>query len=144
MLLAAAAFLLASPLDVTGVWYTDGQDSQVEITETGKSVVGRIIWYTGHEEEIVFDTNNPDEAAQKHEILGLAIIEGFERGGDRWRKGEIYDPTEGKTYRSAIYRIDETTLGVQGCVGFICRTLEWQMVPEGDVMRIDREPKTRN
>lgn len=142
----ASLFLLAmtGPLDVEGVWWTDNQESQVEITREGDSVVGRIIWYTGHEEELAFDTKNPDEAARDQEILGLAIISGFEKGGDKWKKGEIYDPTEGKTYRSALSRKDEDTLNVQGCVGFICRTLEWEAVADAQVMRIDRDPKVRS
>ncbi|GGY36215.1 DUF2147 domain-containing protein [Parvularcula lutaonensis] len=140
LLLAQAA---TNPLDVTGIWYTDGQESQVEIseTETG-SVRGEIIWYLGHEDDVVFDEKNPDPDARDEEILGLPILEGFQRGDDKWRKGEIYDPTSGKTYRSAIYRIDAETLGVQGCVGFICRELKWQRVPSSEVMRIDRAPIT--
>lgn len=133
----------ASPLDVGGVWYTDGEESQVEIRQTDDgSVRGEIIWYIGHEEDVVFDRENPDPEARDDEILGLAILKGFERAEDKWKKGEIYDPTSGKTYRSAIYRIDDDTLGVQGCVGFICRELEWSRVPEAEVQRIDRAPMT--
>lgn len=133
-----------TPLDVEGVWYTEGRQSQVEIARDGDSVTGSIIWYVDVEQTPVFDEMNPEEALQDKEILGLKIIQGFEEGRNRWRRGQIYDPTVGKVYRSAIFRIDEDRLGVQGCVGPICRTLEWERVPDNDVTRIDRAPLTRN
>lgn len=145
-MLTSLAILLAAagPLDVEGVWLTEGGQSQVEIASEGDSVSGEIIWYMNHEEELAFDTENPDEAARNREILGLQILGGFERAEEKWRRGEIYDPTEGKTYRSAIYRIDEDTLGVQGCVGFICLTQEWERVPDAEIRRIEREPVIRD
>lgn len=143
--LAVAVGLMATdPLDVEGVWYTENNDSQVEITRDGDSVTGAIIWYRDHDETIVYDTENKDEAARNREILGLQILEGFEKGDDKWRRGEIYDPTDGKTYRSAIFRIDDDTLGVQGCVGFICLTQEWSAVPPSEVTRVERAPKVRS
>lgn len=135
----------ADPLDVTGVWFTQNRDSQVEIRRTGDAgLEGAIIWYVGHDEEAVFDTRNPDPGKRDQEILGLEILRGFEPGDDRWRQGEIYDPTSGKSYRSAVYRKDEDTLAVQGCVGFICVTQEWERVPEDSVRRVERPPVTRS
>ncbi|MEM9837821.1 MAG: DUF2147 domain-containing protein [Pseudomonadota bacterium] len=138
-----AAFLILSastmPLDVEGVWYTEGGQSQVEIVREGDSVTGRIVWYDGWENEIVLDTENPDEALRGRELLGLPILEGFNEGRNKWRKGKIYDPTEGKTYRSAVYRLDENTLAVEGCVSVICITQEWARVPEEDIVRGSRE-----
>lgn len=137
----AALFLLQSsvmPLDVTGVWYTENKDSQVEIVQEDDTVTGRIIWYVNYQEEIVRDKENPEEDLRDRDLLGMPILEDFSQGNDKWRKGKIYDPTEGKTYRSAIYRLDEDTLAVQGCVSVICVTQEWERVPEDAVVRGQR------
>lgn len=138
MILMEAAL---TPLNVTGVWYTEGQQSQVEITEDGDSVVGRIIWYDGWEDGIVLDTNNPDEALQDRDLLGMPILAGFRQGNEKWRRGEIYDPTEGKSYRSAIYRVSNDRLGVEGCVSVICRKMEWERVPDDQIIRGERPPE---
>ncbi|MEM1381037.1 MAG: DUF2147 domain-containing protein [Pseudomonadota bacterium] len=138
MILMEAAL---SPLNVTGVWYTEGQLSQVEITEDGDSVVGRIIWYEDWEEDIILDTKNPDETLRDRELLGLPILAGFREGNEKWRRGQIYDPTDGKSYRSAIYRVSDDRLGVEGCVSVICRKMEWQRVPEDQIMRSVRTPE---
>jgi uncharacterized protein (DUF2147 family) len=133
----------SQPLDVEGTWWTKGRLSQVTIERENDTMVGRITWYEGIEEEQVFDTANPDEELQTRELLGLPIITGFEEGEKQWRKGRIYDPTEGKTYRSAIFRMDEDTLGVKGCVAMICLTQEWERVAPEEKVTIDRAPLTK-
>jgi uncharacterized protein (DUF2147 family) len=145
MLLPLLLALAASPdpLSVEGVWWTEDRNSQVTIEREDASVTGRISWYVGMEEEKVFDEKNPDEAMRDRELLGMPIIEGFEKGKDQWQRGEIYDPTEGKTYRSAIFRMDEDTLGVKGCVAIICLTQEWERVAPSEVVTVGRQPVQR-
>jgi len=140
LLLQAGSF---DPMDVTGVWWTKDRQSQVEIVREDGSVTGSIIWYENHREETAYDTKNPDEEQRGEEILGLELLEGFEPGDEAWRGGEIYDPTSGKSYRSTIRLEGPDTLAVEGCVTFICRTQEWERVGEGEVMRIDRQPRTK-
>lgn len=139
MILAAFALLQGAvdPMDVTGVWYTQERESQVEVARSEGTVRGEIIWYEGIAEERVFDRENPDPAERGRELLGLPILDGFKPGDGKWRRGTIYDPTTGKSYRSAIHRTDSDTLAVEGCVAFICRTQEWQRVPAGEVRRPD-------
>lgn len=130
-----AATTSVDPLDVTGVWYPGDEDSQVEIVTDGDSVAGRIVLYDGVEYGPHYDTENPDEALRTRTILGLPIISGFERAKTKWRRGDIYDPNEGKTYRSAIFRKDADTLGVQGCIALFCQTQDWKRVPADKVIR---------
>jgi uncharacterized protein (DUF2147 family) len=124
------------PLDVTGVWWTEDKTSQVEITREGDQIEGRVIWYEGVGEDEVpaTDTANPDEELRGREIIGLPILTDFEKAERKWRRGEIYDPVEGKTYRSAVRR-EGDTLKVEGCVAIICLTQDWQAVEKGEVRR---------
>jgi uncharacterized protein (DUF2147 family) len=144
MLFSLLLLFAADPMDVEGVWWTEGRNSQVTIERGDGSVTGRITWYQGIEEQPVFDSENPDADLRSRELLGMPIVSGFEAGGEEWRKGQIYDPTEGKTYRSAIFRMDDDTLGVKGCVAFICKTQEWERVAPSEVVSVEREPMTRN
>ncbi len=127
MIAAALALILVStdPTDVTGYWLTPDGDT-VEVYPCGESVCGRIVASPDIDPagEPVVDENNPDPALRDREILGMVFIEGFEKSRKGWRKGTIYDPRDGKTYRSAMSR-DEDTLNVKGCVGPFCRTLTW-------------------
>lgn len=143
-MLAALLLIQAglSPLDVEGVWLTANGSAQVEIVETEDSVRGEIIWYENYRKEQVFDENNPNDSARRKELLGLVLLENFEADDEKWRRGRIYDPTTGSSYRSAISRADANTLAVEGCLGFICRTQEWSLVPAEQVMRIERQPMT--
>lgn len=145
MLLTLILLQSLSPLDVEGVWSTGEGKAHVEITlsEDGRPH-GEIVWYANYKSEPAFDENNPEPRERKKELLGQTLLEGFERGdeGRKWRRGKIYDPRSGNAYRSAIYRLNETTLAVEGCLGFICRTQEWPLVPEEEVIRIEREPMT--
>ncbi|MEE4212796.1 MAG: DUF2147 domain-containing protein [Parvularcula sp.] len=128
-----------APLDVEGVWQTANGKAHVEVTvseDTGPR--GVIIWYDEHEKhEADLKAMTPEEREEKR-VLGLVLLEGFERGDDaeKWRKGTIFDPTSGKTYRSAIFRQDASVLAVEGCLGLFCRTQEWSLVPENEVVRL--------
>jgi len=145
MIFAALALLAAqpaadpspdpSPLNVTGYWRTADGDT-VNIYACAGSVCGDVVASPDipRDGPIPTDENNPDPALRDRPIIGLTIISAFEEGRDRWRRGRIYDPRNGESYRSAIRRTGPGTLEVQGCVGPLCRTLEWSAAaaPAGD------------
>lgn len=137
VLIAPAA---ADPLDVFGTWATASGTSKVEIADCGDGTpCGRIAWVDPlglapeSRDAVLFDENNPDPSRHSDTIIGLALLKGFEKGGDRWRRGKIYDPEEGKTYRSTIARIDDTTLSVKGCLSVICQEQVWTWSPMTEI-----------
>ena len=74
---------------------------------------------------------NPDEALRDRPILGLQIMSDFEYdGNDKWKKGTIYAPDDGKTYKSKM-SLSEDVLKVRGYIGIsmLGRTEEWTRVP---------------
>lgn len=133
---------------VNGYWWTEDREAIVEIAHTEEGPVGRIVWllephYPDDDEragEAVLDDQNPDPALRHRPVLGLRILEGFERRGEGdWRGGEIYDPDNGRTYRARM-RIGDAgqRLDLRGYVGtpLLGRTARWnryeaETLPDG-------------
>jgi uncharacterized protein (DUF2147 family) len=127
---------------ILGVWATDpegeGGQAHIEITKTGGKYAGTIVWleeplYLDDEEDEDYgkpkvDKNNPDLALQSRPIIGLELMKGFVFDGkETWKKGTIYDPDNGKTYKCKLKIGDDGELRVRGYIGFsmIGRTSEW-------------------
>ena len=55
--------------------------------------------YTGKAKDKL-DIENPDESKRGDSLQGKVILHGFKYDDDEWNKGKIYDPKNGKTYKS--------------------------------------------
>jgi len=72
------------------------------------------------------DGNNPNAAMKSRTILGLPLITGFKpTGPGKWGDGRIYNPQDGKTYKSKLELAGNGTLKVSGCVLVICQAQTW-------------------
>ena len=152
VVLVAVAWIPASADDgdaVLGVWATDpdNEDGQahIEIYKAGNTYAGKIIWleeplYPADDEEGMagkekVDRENPDEGLRDRPIQGLDLMSGFEySGGGKWKKGTIYAPDEGKTYKCKLTLNDDGTLKVRGYIGIsmLGRNELWTPVPAED------------
>lgn len=126
----ATALLAAGPLaaaePITGRWITDDKDAVVEIAPCGKQLCGTIARFLvpppgGADQR---DTNNKDAAKRSRKLLGMMILTGFTPDEDAFH-GRIYDPRNGRTYRSVLRRKSAGLLEVKGCMGPLCRTYQW-------------------
>lgn len=117
---------------VVGTWITPKEDSKIEIAPCGDSLCGTIVWIDKPYDKDGLprrDVNNQDEALKERPILGMQIVGGFEQvEPGKWKNGRIYNPRNGKTYKSNIELQGPDTLKVQGCVLFICDGQEWTRV----------------
>jgi uncharacterized protein (DUF2147 family) len=125
-LFAAASPALASE-PVTGRWVTAEKDGVILIAPCGKSLCGTIDRFLvpppqGLDQR---DINNPDAKLRTRKLLGMPILSGFTADGEVWR-GKIYDPKNGKSYRSIIRRKGPNVLEVKGCIGPFCQTQVWK------------------
>lgn len=121
--IAVAANAAAS---IKGRWVTKEKDSVVEISACGAAMCGRVSKFLktppgGVDQK---DTKNPDKNLRSRKILGIAVLHSLKADGDKWR-GTIYDPRNGKSYRSVVYLQKNGNLHVQGCVGPICQSQIW-------------------
>lgn len=131
-LMPPAAHAAADP--VMGTWWTRENESRVQIAPCGESICGTIVWMKEPNKEDGTpkrDANNPDEAAQRNTIMGLQILHSFtqEKPG-KWEDGKIYNPRDGKTYRSIVTATGPDELEVEGCVLFLCDGQTWTRFKE--------------
>ncbi|WP_432201380.1 DUF2147 domain-containing protein [Erythrobacter sp. W53] len=121
---AAAPSHAADP--ITGRWVTPEKDSVITISKCGASYCGKLSKYLVPPEGGVDqrDVNNPNANLRKRKLLGISLLTGFKAEKDRWR-GKIYDPRNGKTYKSFLKRKSPGVLEVKGCVGPFCQSQNW-------------------
>jgi len=72
-------------------------------------------------------------------VLGLEILRGRRRDGERWVGGSILDPENGKEYRSTVWREGPDRLRVRGHWGPFYRTQTWRRPEDGGEDLPDRE-----
>jgi len=132
--LAATTSVGASPHDVKGLWLTEAIDGHVRIVDyRDGSPCGTLIWVDPATTETLLDARNPDEALRSRPLVGVPIIWGYEKSRKQWRRGRLYNPEDGNTFRSTIKLLDDGTLEVKGCLGPLCRTNIWTPVePSND------------
>jgi uncharacterized protein (DUF2147 family) len=126
LLAIGAPAIAATP--VTGKWVTAGKDSVVEIAPCGQKLCGRVAKLLKPAQNgPPVDRNNPNPALKSRPLVGLPILSDFVEAGAQW-SGTIYDPRNGKSYRSNVARNPDGTLKVQGCIAFFCQTQTWTKV----------------
>lgn len=116
--------------DVFGTYLTQAQTSTVTIEDCGDgSPCGRVSWIDPNAME---PGQTPESALTKagEPVLGLLMLQGFDKRRKDWRGGTIYDPENDKTYASRLKRLDDGRLQVKGCIGPICQTQVWDEAPE--------------
>ena len=132
LFLLAGLAVVAGAQEITGYWKTiDDVTGEVKsicgVYEKGGKVYGRILVIF---EEGVFleDYRNPakvaEEVAGEPYYCGLDFIWDMERKGDRYKKGSIMDPENGKVYSCEIWR-DGGNLMVRGKIGPFGRNQTW-------------------
>ncbi len=127
----ASLMLWASPAfaadAITGKWVTADGDAVITIQKCGRTYCGRISKFlvtppNGADQR---DVENPDPKKRSRKLMGMPVLFNFSEDGDLWR-GRIYDPKEGKDYRSVVRRKSASRLEVKGCIGPFCQTQMWR------------------
>lgn len=120
----------AAPSPV-GRWYAEGGAAQVEVSQCGDALCGRVVWLRSPFDEngcTLADEQNPDPALRERPVIGIDILSGLRPMSDgTWDGGTIYDPTSGRTYRCVASLDGESRLLVRGYIGFhlLGRTTIW-------------------
>lgn len=122
--------------DVFGKWRTIDDNtgearSVVEVFERDGKVYGKIIAITDPDKrDRVCGKCSGDD--RNRPLIGLEILKGLEKSGDKYEDGYITDPDNGKRYKSYIELVDENTLKVRGFMGLaiIGRTQIWERVQD--------------
>lgn len=125
LVLLAASVVTQSP--ILGRWSTEDNQAVVEIAPCGSKLCGTIVRAaplasTGAPP---LDSNNPNPALRKRSRLGVKILNGFVQTGKSWKQGTIYNPVDGKTYKSELKLMSKDKLKVSGCVFVFCQSQIW-------------------
>ncbi len=119
----------ADPLE-RNLWYNEEKTAKIQIYKaTDGKFYGKIVWLKvpNADGKPKTDNNNPDKNRKSDPLLGLALLKGFKKDGDKgYDDGTIYDPKNGKTYSCKITNKGDL-LDVRGYIGFsfIGRTTVW-------------------
>lgn len=123
--LAMMAVPASATVPVNGRWYTEDQESIVEIGQCGAVVCGKVVKILKPNPQGSMnpvDSNNPDPKLRNRPILGSVILSGFKANGKEWA-GSIYDPRRGKVFKSTMVKLANGNLKVKGCWSFICQSV---------------------
>ena len=125
ILLVAAAH---NSTPIIGRWYTPGDKAIVEIAPCGNQLCGTIVAAAPLPETNAppRDSRNPDAALRSRSIVGVRLLNGFTFEDRKWKGGTIYNPANGKTYRSELVLGADGFLKVSGCVAIFCQTQTWR------------------
>ena len=117
---------------IKGIWLTEKKDGKVEIFRTGHTWCGKLIWGVSVLDENGnprHDALNPDPKLRSRPIQGMVIITGLVYRDGKWRDGNIYDSTTGKTYSISV-TVNGNNLELRGYIGIplLGKTTVWQRV----------------
>ncbi|MEM9842127.1 MAG: DUF2147 domain-containing protein [Pseudomonadota bacterium] len=116
--------------NVFGTFLTQAKTSTVTIEDCGDgSPCGRVSWI---DPEAMAPGETPETAKTQagEPVLGLLMLQGFDKRRNDWRGGTIYDPEADKSYASRLKRLPDGRLQVKGCISLICQTQVWDVAPE--------------
>ncbi|GGH22673.1 DUF2147 domain-containing protein [Mucilaginibacter phyllosphaerae] len=104
---------------IEGLWYNQERTGKVEISKgaDGK-FYGKVVWLKEplKNGKPKVDELNSDEKLRSRPRLGLPVLAGFEKDGDKYTNGTIYDPNNGKTY-SCKMTYKGNKLDIRGYIG---------------------------
>jgi uncharacterized protein (DUF2147 family) len=132
-LLAASSLAFAGNDSPVGVWKTiDDNTGQpkglVQITEAGGVLTGKVIKsFKPLEGDKQFCTACKDER-KGQPIIGLTILTGLKKNGDKYEGGNILDPENGNVYDCKMTMLEDgKKLNVRGFLGIslLGRTQTW-------------------
>jgi uncharacterized protein (DUF2147 family) len=93
LVLLAATFAGAQSLTPVGVWLHVNKRIQVEIAPCGDRLCGKMIWFRWPNDAQglpLVDSKNANPALRTRPFLGLTILYGLRRTGERtWDEGRI-------------------------------------------------------
>jgi uncharacterized protein (DUF2147 family) len=104
-----------------GVWRDASRRVQVKVAPCGGGrLCGKIVWFRwpndAHGLPLV-DLKNANPALRKRSLLGLTVLRGLRRAGQRtWVGGKIYNPDDGMNYDALMSIQSNGTLRVRAYV----------------------------
>lgn len=140
-LLALWVLLSATPASAQGptpigVWQESSQRIQVEVAPCGDRLCGKLVWFRWPRDAAglpLVDLRNPDPTLRTRPLLGLTILQGLRRTGERtWADGRIYNPNDGVNYKARMSIRDDGSVRMRAYVllPLLGKTYVWTRVSQ--------------
>ena len=135
-ILAAALALsavIAAPAfaqDITGLWQTETNGGQVEISRCGNSLCGKLVT-SDHikTNPALKDVKNKDASQRTRTLKNMQMLYDFTGGPTKWTGGKVYNADDGGTYSGTITMTSADSLKLKGCiVAPLCKTQKWTRI----------------
>jgi len=125
--IAAPSATLECGTSIYGAWVTNGGKSVINIHDCEASgICGDVVKFSG---DAKYSELTPETALPLANEAGPRILSQFRAKSENKFKGRIFNPRNGKSYKSVLKVSDMGDLKVKGCLGPICETKIW-MRPE--------------
>ena len=129
--LSSAGFVApAFAQDVTGLWQTQTNGGQVEISHCGNSLCGKLV-NSNHikSDPAVKDEKNKDASLRNRPLKNMQMLYDFTGGPTKWTGGKVYNAADGGTYSVTITLLSANELKLKGCiVAPLCKTEKWTRI----------------
>ena len=131
--LSMGALSVAAPAlaqDVTGLWQTETNGGQVEISHCGNSLCGKLV-NSDHikSDPTVKDVKNKDASLRTRTLKNMQMLYDFTGGPTKWTGGKVYNAADGGTYSGTITLTSANSLKLKGCiVAPLCKTQTWTRI----------------
>ena len=107
----------AAALPVAGLWKLPDNNVVVRIAPCGRSICGTLVSADKLKANPrLKDKMNKNTALRGRPVRGLLLLTGFTGGPSNWKDGQVYNPDDGRTYKSELNLTDPNTLDLKGCV----------------------------
>jgi uncharacterized protein (DUF2147 family) len=118
LLLAAGAISFAGNADrIVGRWYTEKNEAIFEFYKQDTVYNARLIPLKYPDFQ---DSHNPVDSLRSRKVKNLTVVRGltYNAGKERWERGTIYNPGDGRNY-SCLCRLlkDTTKMQFRGYIG---------------------------
>lgn len=116
--------------DATGLWLTQTNGGQVEISRCGNSLCGKLVTSNHLKNDATLkDEKNKDASLRDRPLKNMQMLYGFTGGPTKWTGGKVYNANDGGTYSGTITMISPNELKLKGCiVAPLCKTEKWTRI----------------
>lgn len=113
--------------DAFGTWKHPDNGSNISIYQCGGGLCAKVVKVADPSRK---DEKNPDPKLRTRPVVGVVIMNGAKKSGDKGWSGKLYNTQDGETYSGNVTVVSKNTLKLEGCVmgGLICQGPTWTRV----------------
>ena len=113
--------------DAFGTWKHPDNGSHISIYQCGGGLCAKVVKVADPSRK---DDKNPDEKLRTRPVVGVVIMNGAKKSGDKSWAGKLYNTQDGQTYNGTVTVVSKSTLKLEGCVlgGLVCQGPTWTRI----------------